>query len=193
MDTREGVRDIAAVVVVLMNGNGPPAPLNTQSFLPNSAPPGETAELPAPTPTSTPAAVPDTATAVVTAFETPVPATEVPTEAPVAAPTITLTIEPTPLFAMVRASKGGGAALRETPGGKIIVVLDNFTYVELLPETEVVSGYTWAHVIYTLNGIRLNGWVAQAYLDTSTPSPVRAPTDTPLATPQPKYTNVTMC
>jgi hypothetical protein len=53
----------------------------------------------------------------------------------------------------------------------------------VLPETDVVSGYTWAHVIYTLNGIRLNGWVAEAYLEISTPSPAPLPTYTPLATP----------
>ena len=171
-----------AVVVVLMNGNGSPAPLNTQSFLPNPGM-GQSTELPVRMDTSTPSAAAETPTAIVTAFATPLPPTQVPAQAPTATPTLTLTLEPTPLFAMVRAPKGGGAALRETPGGKIIVVLDNFTYVEMLPDTDVVSGYTWAHVIYTLNGIRLNGWVAQAYLDTATPSPVTVPTGTPLVTP----------
>jgi len=170
-----------AVVVVLMNGNGPTAPFNTQSFLPDPAP-SQNTDLPAPVVSSTPTAAPASPTAAVTAFDTPVPETEVPTLATAAEPTATLTIEPTPVFAMVNASQGGGAALRETPGGKIIVLLDNFTYVEMLPETEVVSGYRWAHVIYTLNGIRLNGWVAQAYLET-TPSPATIPTDTPQATP----------
>jgi hypothetical protein len=171
-----------AVVIVLMNGNGPPSPLNTQSFLPNAGP-GQSADLLAPADTSTPTLPPETPTVAVTEFATPVPPTEASVQAPMATPTLTLTIEPTPLFALVSASKGGGAALRETPGGKIIVVLDNFSYVEVLPETEVVSGYTWAHVIYTLNGIRLNGWVAHAYLEISTPSPAVVPTDTPLATP----------
>jgi hypothetical protein len=176
-----------AVVVVLMNGNAPAAALNTQSFLPNPAS-GQSANVLPPlgesTPTApaiSPTAPPDTPTAVVTQFDTPVPATQVPTQPPGATPTMTLTLEPTPIFAMVSASKGGGAALRETPGGKIIVVLDNFIYVELLPETDVVSGYKWDHVIYTLNGIRLNGWVAEAYLVTNTPSP--GPADTPSAIP----------
>jgi hypothetical protein len=171
-----------AVVVVLMNGNGPTPPFHTQSFLPNPAA-GQNADVPVPADTPTPTAESETVTVVATPFDAPVLATEVPSLAVAATPTVTLTIEPTPVFAMVSASKGGGAALRDTPGGKIIVLLDNFTYVEMLPETEVVSGYTWAHVIYTLNGIRLKGWVAQAYLTTSSASPVPVPTDTPLATP----------
>ncbi len=48
--------------------------------------------------------------------------------------------------------------LRETPGGKGITTLDNFTYVELLPETQDVSGYTWSHVVASPNGIRA-GWL----------------------------------
>jgi hypothetical protein len=85
---------------------------------------------------------------------------------------MTLTIEPTPVYAQVHAQQGGGAVLRETPGGKGLVVLDNFEFVQLLPETQDVSGFTWAHVISTHNGLRLEGWVAQQYLELpTTPTP----------------------
>jgi hypothetical protein len=89
-----------------------------------------------------------------------------------------MTIEPTPVYVMVSADRGG-AILRETPGGKPITALDNFTYVQLLPETQAVSGYTWSHVIASPNGVPLKGWVVQLYLMTATPNPVLEPATTP--------------
>jgi hypothetical protein len=79
-----------------------------------------------------------------------------------------MTIEPTPQYAQVNAPRGG-AVLRLTPGGDGITTLDNFTYVELQPETEFFSGYTWVHVIAILNGDRQEGWIVQQYLETPTP------------------------
>jgi hypothetical protein len=58
-----------------------------------------------------------------------------------------MTIEPTPVYARVRVSRGGGAVLRQTANGKGITVLDNFSIVQVLPDTQDVSGTTWAHVI----------------------------------------------
>jgi hypothetical protein len=117
---------------------------------------------------SSPSPPVDTATAIVTPFDTPLAATFVPTQPPTVAPTATMTIEPTPIYAMVHTPKG--TILRETPGGKGIVALDNSTWVQLLPETQDVSGFTWAHVIASPNGIPLKGWIVQLYLVTPTPS-----------------------
>ena len=99
-------------------------------------------------------------------------------------PTITLTIGPTPIYAQVDAPRGG-AVLRASPGGDGITTLDNFTYVEILPETEEFSGYTWVHVIAITNGNRREGWIVQQYLVTpaaapaATSGPVSAGTPTP--------------
>jgi hypothetical protein len=85
-----------------------------------------------------------------------------------------MTIEPTPIYAQVNAPRGG-AVLRETPGGDGLTTLDNFTYVQILPETEEFSGYTWAHVIALTNGDRREGWIVQQYLETASGGPTSAP------------------
>ena len=84
-----------------------------------------------------------------------------------------MTIEPTPIYAQVNAPRGG-AVLRETPGGDGITTLDNFTYVQILPETEEFSGYTWVHVIALTNGDRREGWIVQQYLETASGEPTSA-------------------
>jgi hypothetical protein len=84
-------------------------------------------------------------------------------------PTITLTIEPTPVYAKINANEGGGANLRKIPNGKFLAVLDNGTLVEVLPDIQEVTGVTWAHVVATKNGIRIEGWILQSVLVTATP------------------------
>jgi hypothetical protein len=84
-------------------------------------------------------------------------------------PTITLTIEPTPVYAKISANEGGGANLRKIPNGKFLAVLENGTLVEVLPDIQEVTGVTWAHVVATKNGIRIDGWILQSVLVTSTP------------------------
>ncbi len=132
---------------------------------------------------STPVVAMATATAMVP--PTPVPLTLEVTLPPTATPTITLTIEPTPVYARIHARTGGGAILRATPGGKGITVLDNYSIVQVLPETEDVSGTTWAHVIANVAGNPLNGWVVQLYLDVATPVPNWQPSMTATLTPTP--------
>jgi len=61
--------------------------------------------------------------------------------------------------------------LRSTPGGDGITTLDNFTYVQILPETQDYSGYTWIHVIAVEDGDRREGWIVQQFLQTPTPEP----------------------
>jgi hypothetical protein len=100
---------------------------------------------------------------------TPVPLTLVFTLPATQTPTITLTIEPTPMYAKINANEGGGANLRKMPNGKFLATLDNGTLVEVLPDIQEITGVTWAHVVATKNGIRLEGWILQSVLVTATP------------------------
>ncbi len=126
-----------------------------------------------------------TATATATVPPTAVPLTLEVTLPATATPTITLTIEPTPVYARIHARTGGGAILRTTPGGKGITVLDNYSIVQVLPETQDVNGTTWAHVIANVAGNPLDGWVVQLYLDVATPVPNWEPSATTGLTPTP--------
>jgi hypothetical protein len=100
-------------------------------------------------------------------------------------PTPTLTIEPTPVYARILSKEGGGAFLRKTPNGKFLATLENYTIVELLPDVQEVNGVTWAHVLATKNGIKLDGWVLQTVLDVATPVPNWQPSATPTIVPGP--------
>jgi len=128
---------------------------------------------PSPSPSPTPRI--QTVTAVPLTLAVTLPVTET--------PTVTLTIQPTPVLARILAHEGGGATLRETPGGAGITTLDNYTIVEVLPETEEVSGWTWSHIIADQNGVKREGWVLQILLDVATPVPNWEPSSTPSATP----------
>jgi len=166
---------ILAVLVVLMSGGSWTAPFEAQ--LPGSGPNPDAAPASsgAPSPEATQAAVLSTSTLPAPlATNTPLAATATPTRAVTATPTITMTIEPTPVYAQVNAPRGG-AVLRVTPGGDGITTLDNFTYVELLPESQDFSGYTWVRVIAITNGDRREGWIVQQYLDTSAAAPTGTP------------------
>ncbi|MCL4529642.1 MAG: hypothetical protein M1282_09520 [Chloroflexi bacterium] len=96
-------------------------------------------------PSSTP--VIETETPTETLAPSPVPLTLEITLPPSETPTMTLTIEPTPVYARVLSDQGGGVNLRKQPGGQYIATLDNNSIVEVQPETQDVSGVTWAHVI----------------------------------------------
>jgi hypothetical protein len=140
-----------------------------------------------PEPTSTPLLETPTPIATFTPTETvpptPVPLTLEITLPATETPTVTLTFEPTPVYGRVHSGKG--VVLRATPAGKGLTTLDDYSIVEILPDTQDVSGYTWAHVIATQNGIRLDGWIAQAYLEVQTPAPNWTPSDTPTITSTP--------
>ncbi len=179
-------------LVVLMSGSGsdptpafvPQAPTATSSPSP-SAMPTINADLPAILPAETFTPVVAMATSTATLQPSPVPLTLEVTLPPTATPTITLTIEPTPVYARVKVSKGGGAVLRATPNGKGITVLDNYSIVQVLPDTQDVSGTTWAHVIASQNGVQLEGWMVQLYLDVATPAPNWLPSPIASLTPTP--------
>jgi hypothetical protein len=169
---------LLAVLVVLMAGSIGKAPLTPA--IPASAPTSESAPASpggaSPEASSTSAVA--SPTTIPAATSTPAQPTLEPTRAPTDTPSITMTIEPTPIYAMISAPRGG-AVLRSTPGGDGITTLDNFTYVEILPETEDFSGYTWVHVIAVTNGDRREGWVVQLYLQTPTAAPPSLSASTP--------------
>jgi hypothetical protein len=180
---------VATLVLLMSGGNWTPSfalqpPLANSTPLPSPSP-TINVNLPPilPAETSTPVVMMATDTA--TAPPTPVPLTLEVTLPATASPTITLTIEPTPVYARIKVGKGGGAVLRASPGGKGITVLDNYSIVQVLSDTQDVSSTTWAHVIAVQNGSRLDGWIVQVYLDVATPAPNWVPSATAIITPTP--------
>ncbi len=124
-------------------------------------------------------------TAIAPTVETPTPFSPLldVTLPPTETPTITMTIEPTPVLARVRVSRGGGAILYEKPAGNGYTVLDNFSIVEVLPDTMDVNQTIWAHVIANQNGNLREGWIVQLYLEFATPVPDWQPSPTAVFTP----------
>jgi uncharacterized membrane protein len=114
-----------------------------------------------------------------TATATRRPATNTP------APTETPTLQPTPVYARIRAV-GGGGIIRKSPGGDAITSVQNDYLVELLPDEVIVKdGTAWVHVLVRTNSGVIDGWVLQSLLVTATPAPTatNTPTITATATP----------
>ncbi len=108
--------------------------------------------------------------------ETPQP-TDVPETATL---TSTVTAEPTPIVAVIHASEGGGAFIRDEPRGQVLVTLTNGSTVTIIPnDLQEVNGVIWVHVYATVNGKRVEGWIIQAVLQTATPVANWQPSPTP--------------
>ena len=139
-----------------------------------------------PSPTSTP----EPATAFVgvsteTPTRTPRPTLDA-TLPPTRTFTSTVTAEPTPIIAQIRASEGGGAFIREKPGGKVLATLGNGATVTIVPnDLQDVNNVVWVHVFAIVNDVRVEGWMIQGVLVTATPiadwqpSPTLPVTNTP--------------
>jgi len=195
----------AVILVILMTGGNWKLPSTPQSVAPTSIPTLSTPTLalhPSATSTSSPVATPEasptplieTATAVTaTPTVTPVPSTLTATVPPANTATMTLTVEPTPVYARINALPQGGANLRTQPNGPFIIEVDNGSIVEVLPETQDVNGVIWAHVIAIRNDQRYDGWLVQFALEIATPVPIwdltSAPTSTPAETDTPITTS----
>jgi hypothetical protein len=84
--------------------------------------------------------------------------------------TITITPAPTPVWARINASQGGGALVREEPKytGTVVQSVLNDTLVEVLPDVTNSEGVAWVH-IRLING--KEGWVVRSLLRTATPAP----------------------
>jgi len=85
--------------------------------------------------------------------------------------TITLTAEPTPLYARIASSVGGGAYMRREPGGPVILTLDNSELVEALTAPLEYDGEDWVQVRVVRGEQTFEGWIIQSVLKTATPSP----------------------
>ncbi len=160
-----------------------PLPSSTSSLLPTttSSPRPSNTSAPRITPTSdgTLTGTEETPTPVPLTIEVTLPATET--------PTITLTIPVTPTYGKVAANEGGGANLRQTPGGKYVMTLLNGTLVETFSDFREVNGVTWVHVFVTINGNRVEGWLLESVVAYATPAPNFEASATPTfgATPSP--------
>jgi hypothetical protein len=109
----------------------------------------------------------------------PEPVTLEPTEI-VDTPTSTITAEPTPIIGIIRASEGGGAFIREKPGGKVLATLGNGSTVTIVPnDLQDINSVIWVHVIAFTNDVRVEGWMIQTVLVTATPVAEWKPSVTP--------------
>jgi len=117
---------------------------------------------------------------------TPAPITPQATLKPTETSTSTVTAEPTPIIGLIKASEGGGAFIREKPGGKVLATLPNGATVTIAPnDFQEVNGIVWIHVFALVNGVRVEGWMIQSVLVTATPVADWKPSATPVFTATP--------
>lgn len=122
---------------------------------------------------TTPASLPPTLSA------TSLPATQTsePTGTASLTPSLPPTAQPTPAYAIISTDAAfGGANLRESPGGALVLVLPNGLQVEVLPDTANVGTVSWRHV-RTPDG--LEGWVLESVLSLPASTPGITGTPTP--------------
>jgi hypothetical protein len=141
-------------------------------------------------PTITLSPGPDQATAPIgVPTQTPTRAattTSTPTIPPTETSTSTITAEPTPIIAIISAAEGGGAFIRERPGGIVVATLGNGSTVTIIPnDFQEVNNVIWVHVFATVNDVRVEGWMLQSLLQTATPVADWQPSSTPAFTSTP--------
>lgn len=181
---------IVVGIVLWLGGAGIPRPTATvaqaTSTTQLTAPTTASSETTSPTPTqpssrtpillkptgasSTPPSATETATSAPLTLDITIPVTETRTNTP--------SPEPTPIYAVIRAREGGGAYIRNTPGGNVLATLDNGSIVKILPETQEHNGTLWIHIVASQNDIQVEGWIIQSVLETATPVPNWQPTET---------------
>ncbi len=116
----------------------------------------------------------------------PVTSTSEATQAPTNTSTTTVTAEPTPIIAIIRAAEGGGAFIREKPGGLVLKTLGNGATVTIIPnDYQEVNNVIWVHVFAMVNDQRVEGWMIQTLLQTATPVANWGPSLTPETPPAP--------
>lgn len=157
----------------LVNGTSPPpAPI------PSPLPSLTFAASPSPRPSPSPSATPRPPSPTVSPTETQVPATESPAETW----TPSLIVEPTPIFARIDSPEGGGAIVRDAPGGEYLMTLGNGYIVILLGETADRNGVAWVKIQVDRNGEKVEGWIIRSLLAIATPVVNWQPTETPTVT-----------
>lgn len=166
-------KEAATVVATSTPVTQPSAlPTLTPSLIPTATNTIRPASTSAPrTPTSS--TTPDGTITITETGETPspVPVTLSVTLPVTETPTITLTVPTTPTYARIAANEGGGANLRQSPGGKYIMTLLNGTIVETYSDFQEIDTVTWVHVFVTVNGNRVEGWLLESVVAYATPAP----------------------
>jgi SH3-like domain-containing protein len=83
---------------------------------------------------------------------------------------MTVTPQPTPVWARINVKGSNGAVIRAEPGYNAAIVksLLNGIIVEVLNEVATADGATWVK-IRTADGVE--GWIVRALLATATPAP----------------------
>lgn len=186
-----GIILVAAIVgLTLLTGLDDWIKVKAGLAAPEPAPAAQPTSTLALAPTITSSPKPDPTTAFIgvptqTPSRTPRPTIQV-TLPPAETATSTITAEPTPIIGQIRASEGGGAFIRERPGGKVLATLANGATVTIVPnDLQDVNGVIWVHVFAIVNDVRVEGWMIQAVLVTATPiadwqpSPTLETTSTP--------------
>lgn len=178
-------------ILLFLMGTG--SPYRTEASLPPSTPTNQIISTPlsptsdlsaAPNPSPTRTASP----AIPTTDDTtpsPVPLTLEITLPPTQTPTITLTIQPTPIYGKVQANEGGGANLRDAPGGTYVMTLLNGTIIETYSEFQLVNNVTWVKVFAQVNSQKIEGWLLESVISYATPAPNFEATSTPTFTVTP--------
>jgi hypothetical protein len=143
----------------------------------------EATSPPSALPSITPSPQADEATAIIgvpTATSTRTPRPTAVTLPATETFTPTVTAEPTPILAIIRAAEGGGAHIRENPGGIVLVTLGNGSTVTIIPnDLQEVNGVMWVHVFAIVHDKRVEGWMIQTVLQTATPIANWQPSPTP--------------
>lgn len=170
------------------------SPSRTEAAIPQFTPTNQIPPLQSPTLSLTPQPSPRPTRTAGPASRTPtadditpspVPLTLEITLPPTETPTITLTIQPEPTYGKIAASEGGGANLRDAPGGNYVMTLLNGTIVETYSEFEIVNGSTWVKVYTQVNGERVEGWLLESVIAYATPAPNFSASSTPTITVTP--------
>lgn len=180
------------VLTFLMGSGSPyrteadPLPQSTPTNQTIATPLSPTLELPAaPNPSPTQTILSATPTTSEDITPSPVPLTLEITLPPTQTPTITLTIQPTPIYGKVQANEGGGANLRDAPGGTYVMTLLNGTIVETYSEFQLLNNVTWVKVYAQVNGQKIEGWLLESVISYATPAPNFDVTATPTFTVTP--------
>jgi hypothetical protein len=180
-----GLITIGLVVVVVFYAGFGGASLTELGLVPPAPAPAAVAGA-----TDTPEAVPSRASApagddvtgapIQTTSATSRPALPQATSAATGTATLTVTAEPTPILAVIRAAEGGGAFIREQPGGQALITLANGSTVTIIPnDLQDVNGVFWVHVFALVEERRVEGWILQSLLQTATPLADGQPSATP--------------
>ena len=151
----------------LGNGDLPPSTLVAEVV--DARPETSAADAVIPTETSAPLASATPEPVSTATFSLP-PSPDV-TLAPTETATMTPTPEPTPLYARVFASRGGGAYLRREPAGPVVLTLSNDELVQALSEPLEYDGKSWVQVKVVRGDDVYEGWIIQSVLLTATPAP----------------------